>query len=216
MNVVLIGPPGAGKGTQAADIVKEYGIPHIATGDMFREAVAKGTELGKKAKEYMNAGQLVPDEVTIGIVRERLSQDDCKKGFLLDGFPRTLVQAQALDELLGAMGKKVEVVLNIQVPFEVLVERMTGRLLCKTCNSVYHRVYNPPKQVGVCDRCGGALTQRDDDREETAKKRLTVYMEETDPVLGYYAEKGVLKNIDGNKSMDEVKRQIKEVLENLS
>lgn len=215
MNLILVGPPGAGKGTQAEAIVKEYQVPHIATGDMFREAVAQGTELGKKAREYMNAGKLVPDEVTIGIVRERLSQSDCDRGFLLDGFPRTQAQAQALDEILAKLGKRVEVVLDIEVPNEVLVRRLTGRQTCKGCNAVYHVEFTPPKEKGICDRCGKELSQRDDDQEATAINRLQVYVEETKPVLDYYAKKDVLKHIDGNQSPEGVERRIKMVLESI-
>lgn len=211
-----MGPPGAGKGTQAESIVAEYKIPHIATGDIFREAVANKTELGMKAKEYMDAGQLVPDEVTIGIVRERLAQKDCEKGFLLDGFPRTLVQAEALDRIMREMGKRIEMVINITVPQEILVQRMTGRLTCKNCKAVYHREFNPPKLEGVCDKCGGELIQRSDDQEATARKRLEVYMEETDPVLNYYQKQGILLNVEGNRARQEVFNEIKKALESLA
>lgn len=211
-----MGPPGAGKGTQAESIVAEYKIPHIATGDIFREAVANKTELGMKAKEYMDAGQLVPDEVTIGIVRERLAQKDCEKGFLLDGFPRTLVQAEALDRIMREMGKRIEMVINITVPREILVQRMTGRLTCKNCKAVYHREFNPPKLEGVCDKCGGELIQRSDDQEATARKRLEVYMEETDPVLNYYQKQGILLNVEGNRARQEVFNEIKKALELLA
>ncbi len=213
MNTILVGPPGAGKGTQAESIIETFKIPHIATGDMFREAVRKETELGKRAQEYMTAGKLVPDEVTIGIVRERLSQPDCDKGFLLDGFPRTKVQAEALDEIMESLGKKIEVVLNIAVPDEVIVGRIVGRRSCKKCNTVYHTEFNPPKAEGICDKCGETLFQRADDQEETALKRLKVYAEQTNPVLDYYVAKGVVKNIDGNRPRSEVWEDVKKALE---
>jgi adenylate kinase len=173
MNVILVGPPGAGKGTQAETIVEHFKIPHVSTGDMFRDAVRQGTELGKRAQEYMNAGKLVPDEVTIGIVKERLSQPDCDKGFLLDGFPRTVVQAEALDGIMDSLGKKIEVVVNIAVPDEIIVERIVGRRSCKKCNTVYHTKFNPPKVEGICDKCGEPLFQRADDQEETAVQSQT-------------------------------------------
>ncbi len=213
MNVILVGPPGAGKGTQAESIIETFKIPHIATGDMFRDAVSKGTELGKKAKEFMNAGKLVPDEVTIGIVRERLSQPDCQKGFLLDGFPRTVVQAEALGEILNNLNNPIEAVVNIMVPDEVIVGRIVGRRTCKNCNIVYHVEFNPPKQADVCDKCGQLLSQRADDQAETAIKRLEVYAKETNPVLDFYADKGLLVNIDGNRPRKIVWDELKKTLE---
>lgn len=216
MDVILMGPPGAGKGTQAETIVKTFGIPHISTGDMFREAVAKGTDLGKKAKEYMDAGKLVPDEVTIGIVAERLQQPDCAKGFLMDGFPRTVTQADALDEILSRMGRRIDIVINIDVPFDVLIERMTGRLTCPNCKSVYHRVFSPPQAEGVCDKCKTPLQQRSDDiAMETVIKRLEVYAAETNPLLHYYQERGLLVNVDGQRDRNEVFREISAYLEKL-
>ncbi|NLW45497.1 MAG: adenylate kinase [Syntrophomonadaceae bacterium] len=213
MNVILVGPPGAGKGTQAETIVQTFRIPHISTGDMFRDAVRQGTELGKKAQEYMNAGKLVPDEVTIGIVKERLSQPDCDRGFLLDGFPRTVVQAEALDGIMESLGKRIEVVLNIAVPDEIIIERIVGRRSCKKCNAVYHVKFNPPKVEGICDKCGEPLFQRADDREETAAQRLKVYAEQTNPVLDFYVKKGVVVNIDGNRSRSAVWEDVKKALE---
>lgn len=215
MNIIIIGPPGAGKGTQAATIIKEFAIPHISTGDMFREAVANETELGKKAKEFMNAGQLVPDEVTIGIVRERLSQEDCARGFLLDGFPRTVVQAKALNGIMESLNRKIDIALNIAVPSEILVRRMTGRLSCKKCNALYHMEFQPPKEAGICDQCGSPLTQRADDQADTAVKRLQVYDKETNPVLDFYAGQGILKTVDGDRPRAEVWNDVKTVLESI-
>lgn len=215
MNVVLMGPPGAGKGTQAELIKNEYPIPHISTGDMFREAVSQGTELGKEAKKYMDAGQLVPDQVTIGIVRERLAQPDCKKGFLLDGFPRTTVQAQALDEVLEESGRRIEAVINIDVPSGVLIERMSGRVTCRECKAVYNVHSNPPQQRGVCDHCGGELIQRSDDQGDTVARRLDVYLEQTNPLLDYYQQRDMLYNIDGNRATRAVYADVKTILEKL-
>jgi len=210
-----MGPPGAGKGTQAELIKNEYPIPHISTGDMFREAVSQGTELGKEAKKYMDAGQLVPDQVTIGIVRERLAQPDCKKGFLLDGFPRTTVQAQALDEVLEESGRRIEAVINIDVPSGVLIERMSGRVTCRECKAVYNVHSNPPQQRGVCDHCGGELIQRSDDQGETVARRLDVYLEQTNPLLDYYQQRDMLYNIDGNRATRAVYADVKTILEKL-
>ncbi|SHG74903.1 Adenylate kinase [Thermosyntropha lipolytica DSM 11003] len=215
MNIILMGPPGAGKGTQAEKIKASYPIPHISTGDMFREAVSNGTPLGMEAKKYMDEGKLVPDEVTIGIVKERLMQPDCASGFLLDGFPRTVVQAEALDQLLAEIGKKLEAAINIQVPDEILIERVTGRVTCKECKTVYHLKFNPPAKENVCDRCGGELVARSDDRGDIVKKRLEVYNEQTNPLIEYYAKTGILYNIDGNRGTEEVFADIKKVLENL-
>ncbi len=216
MNLILLGPPGSGKGTQAKLIVEKYGIPQISTGDMLREAVAKGTELGKEAKKYMDAGQLVPDEVVIGIVKERLQQPDCEKGFILDGFPRTIAQAEALDKILEEMGKKIDAVINIQVPEEEVVKRIVNRRTCKNCGAVYHLIYNPPKEDNKCDKCGGELYQRDDDKEETVRKRYKVYKEQTEPLVEYYAKKGILYNIDGTKSIEEVFAEIDSILQKLA
>ena len=215
MNLIFLGPPGAGKGTQAKMVSEKYGIPQISTGDMLREAVAKGTELGRKAKEYMDRGELVPDEVVIGIVRERLQQPDCDRGFILDGFPRTLAQAEALDEMLKEMGKKIDAVINIVVPEEDVVKRITFRRTCKNCGAVYHLIYNPPKEDNKCDKCGGELYQRDDDREETVRERYRVYRENTEPLIEYYRRKGVLYDVDGTKDIEGVWEQIDAILGNI-
>lgn len=215
MNVLLMGPPGAGKGTQADLIKDRYPIPHISTGDMFREAVSTGTELGKEAKKYMDSGKLVPDEVTIGIVQERLAQDDCKEGFLLDGFPRTVKQAEALDQVLAKLGKKVEAAINITVPEDILYERMSGRISCRDCKTVYHLKFNPPAKAGICDKCGGELIQRSDDQGDTVKRRLEVYAEQTNPLIEYYEKQGVLYDIDGNRDSQAVFADIVKVMESL-
>lgn len=208
VDLVLMGLPGAGKGTQAAMIVEKYGIPHISTGDMFRAAIKEGTELGKKAKKFMDEGQLVPDEVTIGIVRERLAKEDCKKGFLLDGFPRTVPQAEALDNILNEMNRGIDYVIHIDVDREILMERLTGRRICRDCGATYHLVFNPPKQPNVCDKCNGELYQRDDDNEETVANRLEVNINQQQPLLDYYRNKGVLKTIDGNRKIEEVFQEV--------
>ncbi|MBO8143227.1 MAG: adenylate kinase [Thermodesulfobacterium sp.] len=213
MNIIFLGPPGAGKGTQAKILVEKYGIPQISTGDMLREHVAKGTELGMKAKEYMEKGQLVPDEIILSMVKERLSQDDAQKGFILDGFPRTVAQAEALDKLLEEMGKKIEYVLALIVPDEELVTRLTGRRTCKNCGMMYHIKFKPPKVEGKCDACGGELYQRADDNEETVRNRLKVYHEQTAPLIEYYKKKGVLFEVDGNKSIEEITQQLINILE---
>lgn len=213
MNIVLMGLPGAGKGTQADKIVEKYAIPHISTGDMFRAAIKGGTELGLKAKSFMDDGALVPDEVTIGIVRERLSKSDCDNGFLLDGFPRTVPQAEALDALLLDLDKNVEHVLNIQVEQEELIKRLTGRRICKECGTAYHLVFNPPQVDGVCDKDGGELYQRADDNPETVTNRLEVNMKQTQPLLDYYGDKGVLTNINGQQDIHKVFADLNALLE---
>ena len=205
MHILLMGPPGAGKGTQAANLVKEFGIPHISTGDMFRAAVKEGTELGLQAKACMDAGKLVPDEVTIGIVKERLAKPDCKKGFILDGFPRTVEQADALTGILKELGLSLTAALNITVPAADLIERAVGRRICKSCGATYHVKFNPPQKAGVCDTCAGDLYQRADDSEETMKNRLSVYEAQTKPLIAYYEKAGVYKEIDGRKAIDDVK-----------
>lgn len=204
MNLVLMGLPGAGKGTQAEKIVDKYGIPHISTGDMFRAAMKDETELGLKAKSFMDKGELVPDEVTIGIVRERLSKEDCEKGFLLDGFPRTVPQADALESILSDLGKKLDFVINVQVDKDILMERLTGRRICKSCGATYHLVFNPPAQSDVCDRCGGELYQRADDNEETVNNRLEVNIKQSQPLLDFYGSKGYLRDIDGQQDIQKV------------
>lgn len=204
MHILLMGPPGAGKGTQAAELVKEFAIPHISTGDMFRAAIKEGTALGREAKGYMDQGKLVPDSVTIGIVRERLAKDDCKKGFILDGFPRTVDQADALDGILKDLGLSLTRVLNINVPAADLIERATGRRICKKCGATYHVKFNPPKKEGVCDACGGELFQRADDTAETMKNRLSVYEASTKPLIDYYEKAGVYTEVDGRQAIEKV------------
>jgi|Deesub1362B_J571_1020462.scaffolds.fasta_scaffold00166_59 adenylate kinase len=216
MNLILLGAPGAGKGTQAKLIVSKYNIPQISTGDMLREAVAKQTELGRKAKEYMDKGELVPDEVVIGIVKERLAQPDCEKGFILDGFPRTLKQAEALDGILDELGKKIDAVINVAVPEDEIVKRIVNRRTCKKCGAVYHLIYNPPKESGKCDKCGGELHQRDDDKEETVKERLRVYKAQTEPLIDYYSKKGLVYDVDGTKSIEGVFEEIEKILDKLT
>jgi adenylate kinase len=199
-----MGPPGAGKGTQADLLAAKYGALHISTGDMFRSAVKNGTELGKEAKRYMDAGQLVPDAVTIGIVRESLSKKENQKGFILDGFPRTEEQARALDGILKELGVKLSGVINIHVPDGELINRITGRRSCKACGANYHIIYNRPRAEGICDKCGGILYQRDDDREDTVKKRVEIYNAQTKPLIEYYAHLGRYSEVDGSKGIKEV------------
>ena len=212
MKLLIMGRPGAGKGTQAANIKEYYNIPHISTGDMFRAAIKNQTKLGLLAKSYMDQGALVPDEVTIGIVRERLAEDDCKKGFLLDGFPRTIAQAEALDEILESNGIKLDAVLDVNVPAEILIRRMVGRRVCKTCGATYHVEFNAPKVEGICDNCGSKLIQRADDTEETAVNRLKVYDEQTAPLLEFYKKKNLLKTVNGDQPLSKVFEDIKVVL----
>mgnify|MGYP000803732277 FL=1 len=212
MKLLIMGRPGAGKGTQAVNIKEYYHIPHISTGDMFRAALKNQTKLGLLAKSYMDQGALVPDEVTIGIVEERLLEPDCKNGFLLDGFPRTIAQAEALDKFLTSNGVKLDAVLDVDVPSEILVKRMVGRRVCKGCGATYHVEFNPPKAEGICDNCGTALIQRADDTEATAVNRLSVYDKQTAPLLEYYEKKNILKTVNGNQPLDKVFEDIKAVL----
>ena len=215
MNLVLMGLPGAGKGTQAEKIVEKYNIPHISTGDMFRAAIKEGTELGLQAKSFMDKGALVPDEVTIGIVKDRLSKDDCEKGFLLDGFPRTVAQAAALDEMLSELNRPIDYVINVDVDQDILMERLTGRRICKECGATYHLVFNPPTQEGVCTRCGGELYQRADDNAETVQNRLEVNLAQTKPLLSFYEDKGTLRNINGQQDINVVFEDIEKLLGSL-
>ncbi|EOH6310159.1 adenylate kinase [Listeria monocytogenes] len=212
MKLVLMGLPGAGKGTQAEQIVEKYNIPHISTGGMFRAAMKNNTELGKKAKSFMDNGDLVPDEVTNGIVRERLAEDDAKNGFLLDGFPRTVEQAEELENILNDLGTELDAVINIEVDKDVLMKRLTGRWICRTCGKTYHEIYNPPKVPGKCDLDGGELYQRDDDKKETVEKRLNVNMKQTKPLLDFYSEKGKLHNINGEQDIKDVFVDVEKIL----
>ncbi len=204
MDVILFGAPGAGKGTQAAILAEKTGLVHITTGELFREAIRQETELGKQAKPYYDGGQLVPDRLTIAMLLERLSQGDCARGAILDGFPRTLDQATALDEALAQEGRAIDKVIYIQVPEDDLLGRLSGRWNCRQCSSVYHERFQPPRQAGRCDQCGGELYQRDDDKPETVRRRLEVYFQQTAPLIDYYRAKGKLVEIDGGKSVDEV------------
>ena len=212
MHILLMGPPGAGKGTQAAELVKAFAIPHISTGDMFRAAMKEGTEMGKLAKSYIDAGNLVPDSVTVGIVRDRLAQDDCKKGFILDGFPRTVEQADALDGIMKDLGLSLKRVLNISVPAADLVERAVGRRICKKCGATYHVKFNPSQKDGVCDECGGDLFQRADDTAETMTNRLSVYEASTKPLIEYYQKAGIYTEVDGRQAIDKVTKDLVETL----
>ncbi|MEJ2091374.1 MAG: adenylate kinase [Syntrophobacterales bacterium] len=206
MNLILLGGPGAGKGTQAKKLIKKYQIPQISTGDILRAAVKEGTEMGKKAKEYMDAGKLVPDEVVIGIIKDRLKEPDCQKGFILDGFPRTVPQAEALEKVLSGMGKKVDHVVSIDVDEEELVTRLTGRRTCKNaaCGQMYHIKFNPPKKDLICDKCGGELYQRDDDNETTVRSRLATYNQATKPLIDHYKAKGLIRPIPGVGGIDDI------------
>ncbi len=212
MKIIMLGAPGAGKGTQAKMIADKYQVPHISTGDIFRANIKNGTELGKKAKEFMDKGQLVPDELTVEILLDRVAQDDCKNGYVLDGFPRTIPQADVLDKELTKLGDKVDYAINVDVPDENIVRRMSGRRACLKCGATYHIEHIPPKQEGICDTCGSELVQRDDDKPETVLNRLSVYHEQTQPLIDYYTEKNILKTVDGTKDMQEVFNEITGIL----
>lgn len=213
MRLILLGPPGAGKGTQAEGIASKYDIPHISTGDIFRKNIKEGTELGKKAQEYMNKGLLVPDSLVVAIVEDRLKEDDTKSGFLLDGFPRTVVQAEALDDVLEKMSASLDKVVNIKVDSGILVERAVGRRICRNCAATYHVKFNAPKVEDVCDKCDGELYQRSDDNEETVSKRVNVYFDETSPLIDYYTSKNKLAEINGEQDIDKVFNDIVKALE---
>ena len=212
MKIIMLGAPGAGKGTQAKKIAEKYHIPHISTGDIFRANIKNGTELGKKAKTYMDQGLLVPDELTVDLVIDRVGQDDCKDGYILDGFPRTIPQAECLDAALEKRGEKVDFAINVEVPDENIVNRMSGRRACVGCGATYHIKYNPTKVDGVCDACGEKLVLRDDDKTETVQKRLGVYHDQTQPLIDYYTKSGVLKEVDGTVDMEDVFQAIVEIL----
>jgi adenylate kinase len=212
MNVVLLGAPGAGKGTQAAMMVEKYSLPHISTGDMFRKAVEDGTPMGLAAKRYMDSGELVPDEVVIGIVKERLAAPDCANGFILDGFPRTVAQADALQSALASMGKRLDAVILVDVPRQALVTRLTARRQCRGCGRIYNIVTDRPKMYNVCDKCGAEVYQRDDDKVETVTNRLDVYEANTQPLIDYYTRLGVLKRVDGSDSAEEVFRSVDKIM----
>lgn len=212
MKIIMLGAPGAGKGTQAKMIAEKYGLPHISTGDIFRANIKNGTELGKEAKEYMDKGLLVPDELTVRLLLDRVAQDDCKNGYVLDGFPRTIPQAEVLDEKLSELGEKVDFAINVDVPDENIVNRMSGRRACLSCGATYHIVSIPPKKEGICDVCASALVLRDDDKPETVQNRLKVYHDQTQPLIDFYEKKGVLRSVDGTLPMEEVFTAITKIL----
>lgn len=212
MKIIMLGAPGAGKGTQAKMIAEKYSIPHISTGDIFRYNIKNGTELGKEAKKYMDQGLLVPDELTVKILLDRVAQDDCKNGYVLDGFPRTIPQAEVLEEALTKLGDRIDYAINVEVPDENIVKRMGGRRACVNCGATYHIEHVPPKKEGICDNCGSELILRDDDKPETVQKRLGVYHEQTQPLIDYYTKKGILKEVDGTMDMGDVFKAIVEIL----
>lgn len=212
MKIIMLGAPGSGKGTQAKMIADKYGVPHISTGDIFRANIKNGTELGMEAKKYMDQGLLVPDELTVRILLDRVAQDDCKNGYVLDGFPRTIPQAEVLDSELTKLGDHIDYAINVDVPDENIVKRMSGRRACLTCGATYHIEHVPPKKEGICDVCGSELVLRDDDKPETVKNRLNVYHEQTQPLIDFYTEKGVLKTVDGTVPMEEVFAAITAIL----
>ncbi len=212
MKIVMLGAPGAGKGTQAQMLAKKYDIPHVSTGDIFRMNIKNGTELGMEAKKYMDQGLLVPDELTVRILLDRVAKDDCKNGYVLDGFPRTIPQANVLEEALTKLGDKIDYAVNVDVPDENIIRRMGGRRACLACGATYHIEHVPPKKEGICDKCGQELVLRDDDKPETVKNRLQVYKEQTQPLIDFYTERGVLHNVDGTKDMNEVFEAIVAIL----
>lgn len=213
MKIIMLGAPGAGKGTQAKMIAEKFGIPHVSTGDIFRANIKNGTELGMEAKKYMDEGKLVPDELTVKILLDRVAQDDCGSGYVLDGFPRTIPQAKVLDEALAKLGEKIDYAVNVDVPDENIVRRMSGRRACLKCGATYHVEHIPPKAEGLCDTCGSGLVLRDDDKAETVLKRLQVYHDQTQPLIDFYTEKGVLRTVDGTQDMQAVFAAITEILE---
>ena len=212
MKIIMLGAPGAGKGTQAKKIAEKYQIPHVSTGDIFRSNIKEGTELGRKAKEYMDQGALVPDQLTIGMLLDRIQKEDCKDGYVLDGFPRTIPQAESLQKAITEMGQKIDFAINIDVPDENIINRMSGRRACISCGATYHIVYNPSKEPGICDVCGSELVLRDDDKPETVKKRLSVYHAQTRPLIDYYKEAGVLVNVDGTQALNKAFSDITDIL----
>lgn len=212
MKIIMLGAPGAGKGTQAKRIAEKYGIPHISTGDIFRANIKNGTELGKKAKTYMDQGALVPDELVVDLVVDRVAQEDAKNGYVLDGFPRTIPQAEALDAALAKINEKVDYAINVEVPDENIIDRMSGRRACVACGGTYHVKYNPTKAEGICDSCGGKLILRDDDQPDTVKNRLQIYHEQTQPLIDYYSNQGIMKEVDGTVDMNDVFHAIVEIL----
>ena len=214
MNLILLGGPGAGKGTQAKKLIDEFKIPQISTGDMLRAAVSEKTELGLKAKEYMDKGALVPDSVVIGLVEERLAKPDCKSGYILDGFPRTVPQAEALDKVLSKLGQEIDHALSIEVENDDLVKRLSGRRTCRSCGAMYHLMFSPSDKEGVCDKCQGELYQRDDDNEATVRNRLKVYEEQTSPLISFYKEKSLLREVDGSGSIDDIYSRLKSLIRN--
>jgi len=212
MKIVMLGAPGAGKGTQAKMIAEKYGIPHESTGDIFRANIKNGTDLGKEAKTYMDKGELVPDELTVRILLDRVAQEDCKNGYVLDGFPRTIPQAEVLDTELTKLGEKIDYAINVEVPDENIIKRMSGRRACLSCGATYHIEHVPPKKEGICDKCGSELVLRDDDKEETVKNRLNVYHQQTQPLIDFYNNKKVLKEVDGTVDMKDVFKAITDIL----
>lgn len=212
MKIIMLGAPGAGKGTQAKMIAEKYGIPHVSTGDIFRANIKEGTELGKEAKQYMDQGLLVPDELTVKILLDRVAKEDCANGYVLDGFPRTIPQAEVLDKALGELGDKIDYAIDVDVPDENIVRRMGGRRACLTCGATYHIEHVPPKKEGICDKCGAELVLRDDDKPETVKNRLDVYHKQTQPLIDFYTKQGVLKTVDGTQDMKDVFAAITEIL----